>query len=283
MYEYLRCLLGIPRQASDSDPTSIQSLRDHQLPTRPTPLEIDDWTSRDSRRRDYIKTAVEKKVTNYTTKNPRCKSAQLDTIKKLATEEAAKAFDSAHRPPRFQSRIRSNNAAVVSYNSEWLSRAEAAFSRLGWPRITVDWPNALTTPWNRAFMNTVLVSFGECYKSGGIPQSFTIPASVDVPKWSQAFLHRWLSNKRSKFARDQKDNEALATAQGTQDLFQKVKDSKDRAAVKRAKSKVRSALNFPPTFYTQCQHQFSIAFLISPQSSFKASQVTSTYCSPASQ
>lgn len=249
LYEYLRCLLGIPRQASDHDPTSIKGIRDHQLPARPTPLEIDTWTSRDSQRRDYIKLAVENKVNDHKANHPRCKPSQEEAIRKMATEEAAKMFDLANRVPRFQTRIRSENSAVVSYKAEWLSRAEAAFSRIAWPRITADWPNALTTPWNVTFMNTILVSFAECYRCGGIPGTFTIPASLDVPKWSEFYLQRWLSNKRSKFYQDQKDNEALATTQGTQELFQKKKNDKEKVAEKKAKSKVTFALLCPSTFY----------------------------------
>lgn len=248
LQEWARALLGLPRvspspSASTSQP-SIKAILDHHLPAEPTEREVDVWTNYASRRKEFLDSAVDRKMAQLLANNPTATSRAKQALRKRVTKEAVQSFAQANPPKKFVSRVVHATASTLSYNSTCLSLAEGTFSLSGFPRLTFQWLSPLSTYWNMAMLDNMVTTWLDCHNSRGTPSSYTIAPELDLAKEAHEILSQWVSNKRRVYRIEAKEKNLLATTEGTQQVLAKVRSNKQKAAMRRLKNKVRTWLPF---------------------------------------
>lgn len=170
---------------------------------------------------------------------PKANEKALEVVREIAIKEAVKIFGKTNPPAKFVSRLRQDTASSNSYISTWLSLGETALSQAGFPRCTFMWKSPITTLWNVTMTNVLVETWLQCHHAGKIPSAYVVDTSLDVAKWAHESLLRWVSNKRSVYGQEGKQKALVNAEGGAQVLVDKAKERREKASIKRMKTKVK--------------------------------------------
>ena len=251
IHEWARALLGLPRQSSAPSPSSSSSssstLTKHletHLPLAASEAEVEAWTRHSTRRSNFINDSVKKEMTRLLLSNPRATDAAKHELKKNVTKRTVEAYEKSHPAVRFQSSVAKATASVVTYDSSRLSYAEAALSQSGFPRLTFQWGNALSSSWNQATINSLVASWLDCYNARGVPASYIIDESLlEVPRLAKEILTTWVQHKRQLYSTQSKEKILISQAGGAAKLEKKLMSVKDKRSMSTLRKTVRPISN----------------------------------------
>ncbi|EGF97993.1 uncharacterized protein MELLADRAFT_84102 [Melampsora larici-populina 98AG31] len=234
IHEWARALLGLPRQSTspNSSQIDVSKVTQHHLPKTAEVTEVEAWSNHNKSRSDFIEFEINQKMAQKLTTNPKASLTYKAELKKAITKEVVAQWGKKTPPGKFISRVAQTTASIQSYERTRLAIAEASLASAGFPRCTLQWTNAINTPWNSAMLNTLLNSWLECYYSKGVPSCYDIPESDETPKLAKEILTKWLTHKRARYNQEEKDKTLLATPEGARKYVKKVVETKERRAMK---------------------------------------------------
>ncbi|EGG03766.1 uncharacterized protein MELLADRAFT_108967 [Melampsora larici-populina 98AG31] len=210
IHEYIRLLMGIPRKSRNQ--SALENAGVPKLPNPPSDEERQNWETRKQRRETFIRAAQDKAMRKYVErKGPGFKPnrKQRKTVEKDAAEMAT--LKTPMQPVIFTSRMSSGGR--TRYAHHFGTQCEASLAMAGFPRCTFDWQASYDTPWNSAMSSIILSHWVKTYDANGA-RAFGILVSDNTAANREEILRRWVINKCSKFAEQNRQLELFKTDEG---------------------------------------------------------------------
>lgn len=234
IYEYVRMLMGISKKSRSSDSP------DASMPASPSEAEMKSWIDRREDREGFIQTAVDKAMRNYIASKPRGFKPNRKQTRTIERDAAQRARNSSRlKPVKFVSRV--DLKTLNRYAHSWAIKCEAALSMAGFSRCTFDWDAGYDSPWNTSMSSILIEQWLKCYDAMGT-RSFSIISKDNTAENREGILHRWFTNKKVDYRKQNKRDILMRTAEGREQIKTNNAHSKKLVSRRRAKSAVSSLL-----------------------------------------